>query len=302
MPHLPPDLVNLALRIAVKPRLARVSDPMVLRKSLDRAARRLFRSPPGVRRHWETVPGEPPLRMLGLEPAGAGTAMLLYFHGGVYVAGSPDTHAHLAARIAQAGGMRALLPAYRRAPEHPFPAALDDALAAYRTLLDRGLSPDRIALAGDSAGGGLAAALLVAIEAAALPGPAALAVFSPWADMTGRAPSLRQNARKDPMLPAHRLHDAVEMVLQGADPTDPRASPALARYGRPPPALIFASEDEILRDDAKALAAALASGGAPVRLVLKPRLPHAWPVLADLLSAGERTARDAGRFLAGHLA
>ncbi len=298
-PRLPAGLVSLLLRATVKRNLAREHSPERMRARLERMSRRLFRLPAGLAEEETALAaGGAEVPALRLSPESAAPGVLLYFHGGAYIAGSPRTHRHLAGRIAKAAGIAAVLPDYALAPERPFPAAVEDALTAYRALLERGEAPERIALAGDSAGGGLAAALLLAAEAEGLPAPGALVAFSPWADMTGRADSLAENARTDPMLPAERLGDVVEMVLQGADPADPRASPALGRFRHPPPALLYASRDEILADDAEALGRALEAGGGRVTLRLEHRLPHAWPVLAGLLRAGDRDAEAAGRFLA----
>ncbi len=290
--RLPRLAVNLALRLAVKPALMRERSPRAMRARLERTARQIFRMPPGVTETPGEIGGVP---VLWLTPRKAGAGVIHYLHGGAYLAGSPQTHKHLAARLAIAAGARAVLPDYRLAPEHPFPAALEDALAVHRALLVEH-EPKRVALAGDSAGGGLAAATLLAAETEGFPAPAALVAFSPWADLTGRAESLRTNRRRDAMLPAERLADVVDLVLQGADAEDPRASPAFGRCLSPPPAWIVASRDEILVDDARALARALGA-----TLTLRSGLPHAWPVLAGILRAADRTVIEAGRFLAAHL-
>lgn len=297
-------LLDLALRLTAKRTLARMTDPARLRATLERDAARLFRAPPGVRFTDDLArrADGSALPLLWADGPGADPArVILYLHGGAFVAGSPRTHRHLAAALAQAAGARAVLPDYALAPEHPFPAALHDTLAAYRHLLDRGVAAPRIALAGDSAGGGLAAAALLAIAGGGLPRPGALVAFSPWADLTGTAAALRRNARADAMLPAHRFADAARFYLGDQDPGDPLASPALATWRDPPPALILASRAEILEDDATTLAQALRQGGGDVELALWHHLPHAWPIFTGWLAESDQAIARAGRFLARHL-
>ncbi len=299
MTRLPVSVIDLALRTVVKPRLARETSALNMRRRLEATARLVFRPPRGAVFEPDRLEAEgravPALR--GRVGAPSSGRVVLYLHGGAYLAGSPRTHRHLALRLASAAGAEAVIPDYRLAPENPFPAALEDAHAAYAALLARGVPSGGIALAGDSAGGGLAAALLLTAAEAGLPQPGALIGFSPWADMTARAASIRANTRADAMLPAQRLTDVAAMVLQGADPRDPRASPALGRFAAPPPALLFASETEIIRDDAVALAEALRAGGGKVTLRITRRMPHAWPIFAGLLRAADRTVAEAGAFL-----
>jgi len=227
--------------------------------------------------------------------------VILYLHGGAYLAGSIRTHRHLAAYLAGAAGVRAVLPDYRLAPEHAFPAALDDALCVYRHLLASGYESRQIALAGDSAGGGLVFSLLLKAAEQGLPGPACVVAFSPWTDMTMTRPSLRRNARRDMMLPVRRFREVVSHTLQGAMTTDPLASPVYGEYDNPPPALITASKSEILRDDAVAMADRLREAGGDVALELWKDMPNAWPLFAGLVSEAGITVERAGRFIARHL-
>jgi len=301
-------VLNLWLRLKVKRALTRIRTPRELRARLERDAARHFRTPEGANFLTDAIrrPGEP--RGSGVIAALWASRgrpdrrkVILYLHGGAYLAGSPRTHRHLAAALAGAAGARTLLPDYRLAPEHPFPAAVEDALAAYRHLLDAGYDAREIALAGDSAGGGLVFALALRIAALGLPRPAAVVAFSPWVDLTGEAKSLRRNATRDVMLPARRLAEVADYYLAGADPRDPLASPVFGEWDNPPPALIMASRGEILVDDATTLAEALRSAGGSVQLELWRGLPHAWPVFAGRLPEADRAIANAGAFLARHL-
>lgn len=297
MIRLPRWLLTPLLRLTVRRTLARVQDPEVLRARFESRCRMLFRWPEGMQYTALHVPGARPVSGLeavpwGMQPDRA----LLYLHGGAYVAGSSHTHAHIAGRLAEGLGARAVIPDYALAPEHRFPAALEDALACYRRLLED-LPPGRIAVAGDSAGGGLAAALLLLAEREGLAPPGCLALFSPWVDLRGTRPSIRENAARDSMLPASRLRDAAALYLGEADPADPLASPALATFTNPPPTLIYASEDEILRDDARALAERLRAAGGEVTLTLRPRLPHGWPVFAGRLREADKAVAETTAFL-----
>jgi monoterpene epsilon-lactone hydrolase len=290
-PSLQARLVSLALRVAVRPMLARQSDPKAARRDFLRSARLFLADPPGMRFRDDHVgvPG------LWAEPDGPAAGVLLYVHGGAFVMGAPRTHRALAGRLAAEAGLRALLPDYRLAPEHPFPAALEDLVAAYRALTDRG---EAIALAGDSAGGGLALSLLAEVQARGLPQPAGLVAFSPVVDLTFSGPSFRENAARDAMLPADRAGFVRGLWLQGADPTDPRASPLFADWpAPPPPALLFASDSELLRDDALRMAARLRDAGGQAEARIAADLPHAWPELQGWLPEAGATITEAAAFL-----
>lgn len=296
--------INLFLRLAVKPTLARLREPAAARARFERDAARYFCPPAGAFFHEDTIRRPDDLPPMPVLWASRGRPdrhrIVLYFHGGAYLAGSPRTHRHLAAAIAGAAGVRVLVPDYRLAPENPYPAALEDGLAAYRHLLDRGYAPDRIAIAGDSSGGGLTFALALRIADDGLPRPAALVGISPWADLRGVAESLKRNAARDVMLPARRLREVADYYLAGADPAEPTASPVLGAWRDPPPVLIMASRSEILADDARALAEGLRAGGGNVRLEIWPRMPHAWPLFTGLMPEAGRAVRNIGGFLRAH--
>lgn len=288
-------LLNLGLRLIEKPYLARIRDAGEARAALEAAAERWFVDPPGAAWFEVTLGGRPAIEAVAGRPDRR--RVLLWFHGGAYVQGSARTHRRLGAALSAASGCRVILPDYRLAPEDPFPAAPEDALACWRDLL-AGHDPARIAIGGDSAGGGLAFALLHMIGAAGLPGPAGVVAFSPWTDLTLSQPSLRENARADPFLPAARLAEIRDAYLGGADPADPRASPVFGSFRRPPPVLIQAGRREILADDAEAMALALRAAGGAAQLRWWQATPHAWQVFHGRLAEADAAIAEAGAFLA----
>lgn len=301
-------LLVWGMRRALRPVLARETDPVRARQRFLESVRWVCPDPPFALFLPDRMGSAGPPALWASAGGAAGGGVILYLHGGAFVMGSPRTHRALAARLAAQAGMAALLPQYRRAPEHPFPAALEDALACYRALLERGYAPGRIALAGDSAGGGLALSLLAEIAGRGLPLPAALVGFSPLVDLTFSGASWQGNRSLDAMLPAERGADVAAMWLQGADPADPRASPLFADWegvgasGRGlPPVLLFAAGTELLRDDALRMAARLRAAGGWAEARLAGDLPHVWPFLSPWLPEACSTLREAGRFLAERL-
>jgi acetyl esterase/lipase len=314
-------LLSLSLRLVVKTALGWMKSPQAMRARFERDAARMFKAPDDANFVADTIRrnGEASGGPSGGPSGGSGgngeliealwasrgrpdrRRVILYLHGGAFLAGSIRTHRHLAARLAGAAGVRAVLFDYRLAPEHPFPAALDDALSAYRHLLASGYEARHIALAGDSAGGGLVFSLLLKLAGAGLPQPACVVAFSPWTDMTMTRGSLRRNARRDMMLPVRRFREVVGHYLQGAMTTDPLASPVYGDYENPPPALITASKSEILRDDAVAMADRLREAGGDVVLELWKDMPHAWPLFAGMVREADQTVDRAGRFIGRHL-
>jgi len=227
---------------------------------------------------------------------------LLYLHGGAYMFGSPRLYRHFTWRMADAARAHVLIIDYRLAPEHPFPAALDDAVTAWRWLLDNGGSPSSMTIAGDSAGGGLALATMMKLRGEGLPLPVAAAVMSPWTDLALTGPSLHINADADPMLVAADVPRFAAGYLGGADARNPYASPL---YGDPhglPPTLIQAGGDEILRDDAVRMAEKMRSVGCDVELQVWPRMPHTWQLLAPVLPEAREAIDEVARFFAQHLA
>lgn len=231
--------------------------------------------------------GEPPLG-----------GVILYFHGGAYTVGGPGSHKHWVAQLAAIAGMRGLLVDYRLAPEHPFPAAQDDALAAYKGLLERGYAPDQIILAGDSAGAGLAFSLLARLQSEGLNAPLGVVGFSPWADLRLTALSLKGNARSEMMVPLRWLKRTAPMYAGSAGIADPGVSPVLAEYSADtPPCLIMVGAGEILADDARAMATRLRAAGAEVTHIETEDVGHIWPIRAGLTPEADAANDRAGAFM-----
>jgi acetyl esterase/lipase len=220
--------------------------------------------------------------------------LLLYFHGGGYRIGSAHAWRAYASRLAAACRARVWVVDYRLAPEHPFPAAIDDAVCAYRALLARGESPARVVLAGDSAGGGLAAAALIALARESLPRPAGAVCLSPWADLSNRADSYRTRAHSDKLFGHKQAEEAAALYLAGHAATDPLASPLFADWTGQASLLIHAGDAEVLLDDATGLAERARAAGVDVRLSVYPEMPHVWhlayPAFPEAVRAVEEIA------------
>ncbi len=293
--------LNLLLRLFAKPALARAHDPLNARDQMARDARRLNQRTPKTNVVADRVAG--PMREIPVEWVSRSRPdrrrVILYIHGGAFTMGSPETHRRAAATLAEHADARAIVPDYALAPENPFPAAIHELLAVYRSLVDAGYQ--RIALAGDSAGGGLCFSLLQEIDREGLPKPSAIAAFSPFVDLTMQAGSLFRNRRKDPMLPVGQFRRVVGFYLGDHPPDDPLASPVFAEWRDPPPTLIQASRSEILEDDARAMAEGLRAAGGDVRLEWSPRTPHAWQFFAGWLPEADAALSRAGAFLAKHM-
>ncbi|MCF6473881.1 alpha/beta hydrolase [Nonomuraea sp. MG754425] len=220
---------------------------------------------------------------------------VLYFHGGGYFSGSPRTHRPITWRLSEAAGRPVLALDYRQGPEHRLPDSLADALDAYACLLRRGHAPGDIVLAGDSAGGHLTLATLLALRDRGEPLPAAAICLSPWADLTD-VPR-EANRRQDPILPAGRVRWLARRWTSGLDPFDPLVSPVHGDFTGLPPLMIVTGSTELLRDEGHRVARRARLAGVPVRYEEWPRMPHVFPILADVLPE----ARLAFRHIAGFL-
>ncbi|MFJ6485394.1 alpha/beta hydrolase [Streptomyces sp. NPDC091682] len=256
-------------------------------------------APDGVATRRTVVGGRPALE---LEPAGAADrGRLLYLHGGGYVVGSPDTHTGLVGELAVRTGLRATSVDYRLAPEHAFPAAVDDGLAAYRDLLETGTDPRELVLVGDSAGGGLAIATLLAAREAGLPQPAAVVVFSPWVDLTLSGESMRTKADADPIFTEAAIRAFADLYIGDGDPSDPLASPVFADLTGLPPLLVQVGANEVLLDDAVRLAARWGAADVEATLEIGPGLPHVYQGEHGRLEEADAALDRAAHFLTTHL-
>jgi monoterpene epsilon-lactone hydrolase len=227
--------------------------------------------------------------------------IILYLHGGGYTMGSLVSHRSLAARIAVAARKRLLLLDYRLAPEHPFPAAIEDAVFAYRWLLEKDVSPLDIALAGDSAGGGLVMATLVSLRDENAPLPAAAVCLSPWTDLAITGESYRTKSKADPCLTSGHLREIAQDYLQDTDPHNPAASPIYADLHHLPPLLIQVGSREILLNDATRLASRARDEGVEVTLEIWSGMIHVWQMAARVLPEARQALENIGGFLCQHL-
>ncbi len=222
---------------------------------------------------------------------------VLYLHGGAYVTGSPRTHRGLTARLARAARVRVAVPDYRLAPEHPHPAAVDDAFAAYQGLLDQGIPPHKIILAGDSAGGGLAVALALRIKAALLPQPAGMVLLSPYVDMTLSGQSMQSTTQKEWLLSKPLIDNAVQHYLAGQDATQATASPLFAELRGLAAMFIQVGTDEMLLDDATRLSQAASQQEVSVTLQIWPRMWHVWQLHGGQMPEADRAIAAMAAFV-----
>lgn len=241
------------------------------------------------------VPGE------WVEGPKAGELVLLYLHGGGYFGCSAETHRTITVGFALQG-FRVYAPDYRLAPENRFPAALEDAVAVYRALLNAGHEPQRIVVAGESAGGGLALSLMLALREARTVLPAGAAVFSPWTDLAATGDSIRTNAGRCAMFSGTDIAPTARYYLGDTDPRNPLASPLYADLAGLPPLLIHVGEDEVLRDDSTRLAERARAAAVPVELKIWPVVPHAWQLAPHMIPEGRQSLREAAEFLRAHAA
>ncbi|OPX05580.1 alpha/beta hydrolase [Mycobacterium sp. AT1] len=260
-----------------------------------------FPIPPGV----STVEGElAGRRVLRLDPTpGRRPGTILYLHGGAYVLGSPEDSAPLTAHLVRRTGLCAISLDYRLAPEHPFPAAVEDAAAAYRALIDTGINPQTVVFAGDSAGGGLAVATLLAARNDGLPMPAAVVAFSPGLDATRAGLSMHTRAARDPVLTPEVIAATDAAYLNGADPAQELISPAICGdLTGLPPLLLQVGGNEVVLDDSVRLAARAAAADVDVILDITADVPHVFQSHAGSLDEADRALDRAAAFMIQHLA
>ncbi|WP_405064456.1 alpha/beta hydrolase [Kribbella sp. NBC_01505] len=229
-------------------------------------------------------------------PGNDPSVVVLYFHGGGYALGSAPDSVGLAADVARRVGARAITVDYRLAPEHRYPAAVTDAVAAYQALLDSGVPNSKVAFVGESAGGGLVVATLVALKEAGLPQPSSAAVFSPWVDLTLSGDSMKTKVEVDPALTPDGLRRRAGDYVAGGDAAAGTVSPVFADLTGLPPLLIQAGSHEILLDDAVRLAARAAAHDVLVQLQVWPEVPHVFQGFAALLDEGAAALDSAAAF------
>jgi acetyl esterase/lipase len=296
MPSWQARAISLAIRLIV--RRARWGDA----RTLVRRARWLFGAPNPLQ-WWRT-------RGVHVRPVADGVlrgewvraerddqGVILYLHGGGYVACSAATHRPITAALAQLARRRVFSLDYRLAPEHPFPAALDDAVAAYRWLLGQGIDAGAVALAGDSAGGGLVLATLVRARDEALPLPAAAVCFSPWTDLAGTGESLTTNNGRCAMFRPDNVRDFARLYLGEASPRHPYASPLFAHLGGLPPLLLQVGSSEILLDDARRVHDKVRAAGGASTVQIFDGVFHVWQMLDGLVPEARVALRQAAAFM-----
>jgi len=265
------------------------------------------------RRDWEAEAGQIELpshaRVSAVEAGGVACEWMdvaqarqdrvcLFFHGGGYISGSPRTHRLLAARLADALKMRLLLPDYRLAPEHPFPAGVKDALLVYQWLLNQGFAESDIVVGGDSAGGGLALSMLLALKAAGARLPQAALLLAPWTDLTVSSPSYEQLRDLDPVISPEKLREAGLMYAGRRDPADPLLSPLFADLAGLPQLLIQAGGDEVMLDDSRLFAARAQAAGVPVSLRVFDGMWHVFQASGIDIPEVRQAISEIGAFIA----
>ena len=294
MPSLRARLINRYVRRKLKPLRLPDIEPTELRALMEAGAMQVL--PKSVSRESVTAP----VRGEWQRPDDAAPGRtVLYLHGGGYVFGSPRLMRPISCRLAAASRAPTFSLAYRLAPENPCPAAIEDALAAFGWLVAGGVPPAEIFVGGDSAGGGLALALLQALRdrGAALPGGAFL--ISPWTDLAARGASIDENDEKDAMFTADTIRRGARRYAGSLPLDDPLVSPLYGRFDGLPPLYICASRSEVLRDDAVRTAEKAKAAGVPVELHLEEGMVHIWPLFAPFMPESGRTVRQIAAFIRG---
>lgn len=286
-------------RLFVKPRLRKLEHPEKARKEFERAAEWLFRAPPFAWYRDVTLVGNLSAIWVETRPASRPAPfdkVILYLHGGGFIAGSPKSYRKILARLSWLTGMKVCAPDYRKAPEHPFPAAVQDCVAAYKALLSQGYLAKNIILAGDSAGGGLVFSVLAMIEGR-LPQPRAIVAFSPIVDLRFKSLSFEENREKDPLLPPERRDIVLRYYLKETSADDTAASPILHGFHNPPPTFFQYSSTEILRDESRRMADVLRAAGGKVEQDEWPDAPHVWIIFDGWIPESREALKRAAKFI-----
>jgi monoterpene epsilon-lactone hydrolase len=272
-------------------------DVEAMRRDMDKVGGRFPNGVTGIADELGGVPGE-----WVMAPGADDGAALLYLHGGGYVAGSVSSHRNLVGHLAVALGCRIFAANYTLAPENPHPGPVEDATVAYRALIDQGYPASRLAIAGDSAGGGLTMAALLALKQGKDPLPAAAVCISPWVDIEATGESMTSRAAQDPMVSPGRVKAMAELFLGPAgDPRDPLASPLHGDLGGLPPILIQVGDAEILLDDSTRLAARITEAGGEAELEVWPEMIHVWHGSASYVPESDQAIERIATWLRPHL-
>jgi acetyl esterase/lipase len=285
-------ILNPVIRVLVKRKLLKTHDAAGIRKVFGG----VLPPPRGAQFSADVVGG---VAGEWAKSGGAAAGTMLYLHGGGYVGGSTDTHRPITAAFA-IRGLDVFVPDYRLAPENVFPAAVDDGLAAYKGLLNSGIAPAKLTIAGDSAGGGLALAILLAAKAEGVPMPACAILLSPWTDLAVTGETVRTNLDRDPMLTDSVLKDNAAFYLNGADPKNPLASPLYGDLAGLPPLMITAGDTEVLLEDSTRFAARAREHGVAVSLKIWEGMPHVWQLFQRVLPEARAAIEEAAGFAKAH--
>jgi acetyl esterase/lipase len=290
-----PEIGAIRLMLLASPRPATLAER---RQRLDGLGTR-YAVPPDVRVEPADANGVP--AEWTITPTADPSRVILFLHGGGYMSGSIASHRHMIAQAGREAGARTLALGYRLAPEDPYPAALEDAVAAYRYLLEQGLAPQHIAVAGESAGGGLVIAMLVSLREMGLPLPACTWCSSPWVDLEMSGGTMATKAAVDPLIQRPYLEQLAAAYLHGADPRGPMVSPIHADLRGLPPMLIQVGSAETLLDDAVRLAGVAGAADVPTTLRIWPDMIHAWHLFYQQLEGGRQALAEVGAFMRAHL-
>lgn len=280
-------LISFVLRHTLKKQMATFSDHRKLRK---RAGMSIGKLPDRVETQAVDAEGVSAewVRWRGSQ----NRSVILYLHGGGYVFGGLDSHRGLAWRLAKASDSEVLVVDYRLAPEHLFPAAVEDAFASYQWLLAQGIAPERLVVAGDSAGGGLAVALMIKLKELGIPQPKAAVLLSPWTDLTLSGDSVQKNAKVDAMLSPEALTRFKDLYLGDGDSMSPLASPIFGDLSGLPFTYVVVGSEEVLRDDAERLVENIVGAGGQAQIEVWPKMPHVFPLLAPMIPEGIKAIED----------
>ena len=290
------SLLSLFMRLTIKKQMAKFDDPVAFRERSSGFGAKTPEAVKSTRVDAGGVPSE------WIEYLGAPEdSVILYFHGGGYVFGDPDSHRDIAWRLGKEAGSKVLVVNYRLAPEHRFPAAVDDAVDSYRWLLEQGFAADRIAIAGDSAGGGLAIALMVNLKELGITLPKVAVLMSPWVDLAMTGASMVSNAKSDAMLSPEAISIFASYYLGDTNPKEPLASPIFANLSNLPPTLVLVGSKEVLLSDSVTLVEKINAAGGTATLSVWPKMPHVFPILAAIIPEGKKAILDMAEFLRIHL-